>query len=150
MKIFKIVNTWMLKSLHHLMWRADSSEKTLMLEKVEGRRGLQKMDGWVASPTQWTWVWASSRSWWRTGSLACCSPWDCKDLDITEWLNNNKNLSLLSYLRLSMSARLSDFSLADQSNGWSRAFLKAEKTDYKDNWSRDYVLVQAAGTKYHR
>ena len=23
--------------------------------------------GWMASPTQWTWVWASSRSWWRTG-----------------------------------------------------------------------------------
>ena len=26
-------------------------------------------DGWRASPTQWTWVWASSGSWWRTGKL---------------------------------------------------------------------------------
>ena len=25
-------------------------------------------DGWMASPTQWTWVWASSRSWWWTGN----------------------------------------------------------------------------------
>ena len=24
------------------------------------------------------------------GSLACCSPWDCKELDMTERLNNNK------------------------------------------------------------
>ena len=24
--------------------------------------------GWVASPTQWTWVWASSRNWWGTGN----------------------------------------------------------------------------------
>ena len=24
------------------------------------------------------------------GSLACCSPWVCKELDITEWLNNNR------------------------------------------------------------
>ena len=24
-------------------------------------------DGWMASPTQWTWVWATSRRWWRTG-----------------------------------------------------------------------------------
>ena len=24
-------------------------------------------DGWMASPTQWTWVWVGSRSWWRTG-----------------------------------------------------------------------------------
>ena len=23
------------------------------------------------------------------GSLACCSPWGCKELDMTEWLNNN-------------------------------------------------------------
>ena len=39
-------------------------------------------DGWMASLTQWTWVWASSGSWWWTGkqgSLACCSPWGCKE-----------------------------------------------------------------------
>ena len=24
-------------------------------------------DGWMASPTQWTWVWVNSGSWWRTG-----------------------------------------------------------------------------------
>ena len=25
------------------------------------------------------------------GSLACCSPWGCKESDMTEWLNNNNN-----------------------------------------------------------
>ena len=25
-------------------------------------------DGWIASPTRWTWVWVNSRSWWWTGS----------------------------------------------------------------------------------
>ena len=29
----------------------------------------------MASLTQWTWVWASSGSWWWTGRLVCCSPW---------------------------------------------------------------------------
>ena len=24
-------------------------------------------DGWMTSPTQWTWVWVKSRSWWGTG-----------------------------------------------------------------------------------
>ena len=49
----------------HLMRRTDSLEKTLMLGKIEGRRrrGRQGWDGWMASPTLWTWVWASSRSW---------------------------------------------------------------------------------------
>ena len=53
----------------HLMWRANSFEKTLMLGKIEGgRRGDNRgWDGWMASPTWWTWVWVGSRSWWWTG-----------------------------------------------------------------------------------
>ena len=27
-------------------------------------------DGWMASPTQWTWVWVNSGSWWWTGRRA--------------------------------------------------------------------------------
>ena len=40
----------------HLMQRADSFEKTLMLGKTEGRRrrGQQRMRWLMASPTQWT------------------------------------------------------------------------------------------------
>ena len=53
----------------HLMQRADSLEKTLMLGKIEGRKRREdrEWDRWVASPTQWTWVWANSRRWWRRG-----------------------------------------------------------------------------------
>ena len=43
--------------------------------KVGGEGNDRRWNGWMASPTQWTWVWASSGSWWWTGSLACCSPW---------------------------------------------------------------------------
>ena len=47
----------------------DSLEKTLMLGKIEGRRRRrwQRMRWLMASPTQWTGVWASSVSWWWTG-----------------------------------------------------------------------------------
>jgi len=53
----------------HLMQRIDSLEKTLMLGKIEGRRrrGDRGWDGWMALLTWWTWVWASSGSWWWTG-----------------------------------------------------------------------------------
>ena len=52
----------------HLMWRVDSLEKTLMLGGIGGRRRRGwGWDGWMASPTRWTWVWVNSRSWWWTG-----------------------------------------------------------------------------------
>ena len=34
-----------------------------------GRRDDRGWDGWMASLTRWTWVWARSRSWWWTGGL---------------------------------------------------------------------------------
>ena len=42
-----------------LIQRADSFEKTLVLGKIEvGREGDDRgWDGWMASLTQWTWVW---------------------------------------------------------------------------------------------
>ena len=35
--------------------------------KAGGEGGNRGWDGWVVSPTWWTWVWASSRSWGWTG-----------------------------------------------------------------------------------
>ena len=32
--------------------------------KVGGEGDDKGWDGWMASPTQWTWVWVNSRSWW--------------------------------------------------------------------------------------
>ena len=47
----------------HLIWRVDSLEKTLMLGGEGDDRGW---DGWMASPTQWIWIWVNSGSWcWK-------------------------------------------------------------------------------------
>ena len=40
--------------------------------KVEGDN--RRWDGWMASPTQWTWVWVSSESWWWTGKPGVLQP----------------------------------------------------------------------------
>ena len=52
-----------------LMRRTDSLEKTLMLGKIEGRRrrGWQRKRWLDGITTPWTWVWANSGRWWRTG-----------------------------------------------------------------------------------
>ena len=59
-----------LQYFSRLKQRADSFEKILMPEKIDGgRRGDRGWGGWMESPTQWTWVWVNSGSWWWTGSL---------------------------------------------------------------------------------
>ena len=35
--------------------------------KAGGEGDDREWDGWMESPTWWTWVWVSSRSWWWTG-----------------------------------------------------------------------------------
>ena len=58
-----------LRYFGHLMGTVDSLEKTLMLGRLwAGGEGDDRgWDGWMASPTQWTWVWMNSRRWWWTG-----------------------------------------------------------------------------------
>ena len=56
----------------HLMLRADPLEETLMLgNRKNWRQGGEGdnrgWDGWMASLTQWTLVWANSGRYWRTG-----------------------------------------------------------------------------------
>ena len=56
-----------------IVWPPDANnwllEKTLILGMIEVRRkkGWRGWDSWRASPARWTWVWASSRSWWWAG-----------------------------------------------------------------------------------
>ena len=48
-----------------LIWKDPDAGKDRRREEEGDDRGL---DVWMASPTQWTWVWANSRSWWWTKS----------------------------------------------------------------------------------
>ena len=71
-----------------VMQSADSFEKTLMLWKTKAGEGDDRgWDGWMASPTQWAWVWWILGVGDGQGGLTCCSPWGHKDSDSIEWLN---------------------------------------------------------------
>ena len=53
--------TWCKEPTH---WKKPWCWERLRAEGEEGDRGW---DGWMASLTQWTWVWENSGSWWWTG-----------------------------------------------------------------------------------
>ena len=50
--------------------------------KARGEGDDRGWDGWMASPTSWTWVWVSSGSWWWTGRPGMLQS---MGLDATEW-----------------------------------------------------------------
>ena len=68
----------------HLMWRADSLEKTLTLGRIEGRkrRGWQRMRWLDGQEFGWTPGVGDGQ-----GGLECCNSWSCKESDTTERLN---------------------------------------------------------------
>ena len=71
----------------HLMRRVDSLEKTLMLGGLGagGKRNNRGWDGWMPSPTWWTWVWVNS------GSVMDKEAWHAAIHGVTKsqtWLSN--------------------------------------------------------------
>ena len=56
---------WPPDAKNWFIWKNPDAGKDWGQEEKGMTRGW---DGWMASPTWWTWVWANSRSW-------CCSPW---------------------------------------------------------------------------
>ena len=79
----------------HLMRRANSLEKTLMLGKIEGgrRRGQQRtrwLDGITDSMDMGVSKFQEMVK--DLGGLACHSPWGHKESDMTEQVNNNNSL----------------------------------------------------------
>ena len=61
--------SWNSQFFGRLMRRADSLERPRCWERLRaGEEGDDRgWDGWMASLTQWTWVWVDSGSWWWTG-----------------------------------------------------------------------------------
>ena len=71
----------------HLLPRADSLEKTLMLGKIEGGRtegGDRRRGGWIASRLNGHEFESTLGVGDGQGGLACCSPWGGKESDMTE------------------------------------------------------------------
>ena len=54
---------WPPDAKNWLIWKDPDAGKDWRREEGDNRG----WDGWMASPTQWTWAWVNSGSWWWTG-----------------------------------------------------------------------------------
>ena len=113
----------------HLMRRADSFEKTLMLEKTGGtrRRGWLGWDGWMASPTQWTWIWVSSGSWWWTGRPG-----------VLWFMGLQSDMTKLNWLRQRIKKQRHYFANkgpSSQNYGFSSGHIWIWELDCKESWA---------------
>ena len=90
----------------NIHWRTDAEAETLILwppdvwrmthwkiswcwERLKaGGEGVDReWDGWMASLTVWTIVWANCESWWWTGMFGMLQSMGSYELDTTAWLN---------------------------------------------------------------
>ena len=74
------------------MQRTNSWKRPWCWERLRagGEGSNRGCGGWMASPTQWLWVWANSGRHEGQGSLACCNTCGHNVLDMTEWLQKNR------------------------------------------------------------
>ena len=69
--------------------------------KAGGEGDDKGQDGWMASPTQWTWVWASSgRQWWteKSGVLQSMGLQRIRQNWVTEQLQSLLKVLIISHL----------------------------------------------------
>ena len=81
-----------------IRWPPDAKNGLIQKDPDAGKdwrreeKGMTGWDSWMASPSQWTWVWASSRSWWWTGRPGVLQSMVAKSRTQLEWLNWMENL----------------------------------------------------------
>ena len=91
-------NDFLDKYFGHLMWRTDPFEKTLILGKIEGKKN-RGWDGWMAPPTRWAWVRASSRRWWRTEKSGVLQSMGSQSQTwLSDWIELNQFFSTVAFL----------------------------------------------------
>ena len=82
------------------------------------------------------------------GSLACCSPWDCKESDTTEWLNNCKSVAYIHALTIRKRKHEENSILNPLKKGGDKLHQGSEKTYTLKNqkhWWIKLKIIQRNG-----
>ena len=115
--------------------------------------------GWMASPTQWTWVWANSRRSWRTEKAAMlqsvvlqrdghdwATEWQYNDLNFMLWSHkyicNNLIHSIIDYVKINYVAHRN----SEKPSSWKSHlnWILEDKTNWSGEWWRGRILWVSA------
>ena len=89
-----------------------------------GREGVYRgWDGWMASLTQWAWVWASSGRWWRTGEPGVLRSMGCSCCSVTKFC-----LTLQLW--------------AESRHDWVTEQQQKEKQKYSSFWAFSFCFIK--------
>jgi len=119
-----------------LLWPPDTKNwliwRLWCWERLKAGEGDDRgWDGWMASPTQWTWVWANSRSWLWTGM-----PGVLQSMGLQSRLSNWTELKNTRMGSLSLLQRIC---LTQESN-WD--LLHCSRILYQLNYQRSLIVIQ--------
>ena len=118
------LSTWYEELTH---WKRHWCWEWLM---VGGEGDARGWDGWMASPTWCTWVWASSRSWWWTGKLGVLQSMGSQRVRYN-WVTEIKYSLFWDHTLLV---------------GWKPLFLQALN---KDLWAASGALQRSVTFNFH-
>ena len=85
------------------LWKRPRCSKRL---KTGGEGKNRGWDGWMASPTRWTWFWAFPRSWWWTGKPGMLQSMGSQRVGTTEQLNWTFYIKIILVTKLYMDNRV--------------------------------------------
>ena len=150
---------WSWSSNTLVTWREELThgKRPWCWERLKAEEGDNRgWDGWMASPTQWTWVWASFRSWWWTGKPGV----------LQSMGSQRVRQGWASELNISVSTILSQFVLFSPSTVSTNLFstsasppIKNKLINKKTQWktegnynlclTKDYVTLSSVNLPYH-
>ena len=87
----------------HLMWRVTHWKRLWCWEGLgaSGEGDDRGWDGWMASPTRWTWVWVNSGSWWWTERPGVLQFMGSKSQTrLSNWTELNGNYTIIDFSKV--------------------------------------------------
>ena len=92
-----------------ILWPPDVKSRLIRKDPDAGKDRRQEEKGMTVDEMVGWHHWLNGHEFEQTpgnsegqGRLVCCSPWGCKELDMTEWLNSNNDYTLIFFTILLM------------------------------------------------